>query len=71
MKVESIEIIGNSLKEYRKAHGLTQQDIADLAGVSRKAINELEQGKDTIQFKIVLKVLAVTDLELTLKGGAS
>jgi y4mF family transcriptional regulator len=71
MKVESIEIISNSLKEYRKARGLTQQDIADLAGVSRKAINELEQGKDTIQFKIVLKVLAVTDLELTLQGGAS
>lgn len=71
MKVESIEIISNSLKEYRKAKGLTQQDIADLAGVSRKAINELEQGKDTIQFKIVLKVLAVTDLELTLQGGAS
>lgn len=71
MIVESIEIISNSLKEYRKAKGLTQQDIADLAGVSRKAINELEQGKDTIQFKIVLKVLAVTDLELTLQGGAS
>lgn len=71
MEVKSIENIANSLKEYRKSNGLTQQDIADLAGVSRKAINELEQGKDTIQFKIVLKVLAVTDLRLTLEGGVN
>lgn len=69
MEVNTINLIGEKLKEYRKSKGFTQQDIADLSGVSRKVISELEQGKDTIQFNIVLKILSVTDLKLEITGG--
>lgn len=71
MDVKSIKLIGTELKNYRKINSLTQQDIADLSGVSRKVVGELEQGKDTIQFNIVLKILSVTDLKLQIFGGES
>ena len=32
------------LKEVRTAAGLTQADLADMAGVSRKTINTVENG---------------------------
>lgn len=34
--------LGNRLKEVRTARGLTQTDLAVLAGVSRKTINTVE-----------------------------
>ena len=34
----------NRLKELRAAQGLTQADLAVLAGVSRKTINTVENG---------------------------
>lgn len=34
--------LGNRLKEVRTAQGLTQTDLAELVGVSRKTINTVE-----------------------------
>ncbi|WP_292024566.1 MULTISPECIES: helix-turn-helix transcriptional regulator [unclassified Brevundimonas] len=36
--------LGSRLKDVRTAAGLTQQGLADLAGVSRKTINTVENG---------------------------
>ena len=36
--------LGSCLKERRTAAGLTQQGLADKAGVSRKTINTVENG---------------------------
>ena len=36
--------LGSRLKELRNAAGLTQQGLADKAGVSRKTINTVENG---------------------------
>lgn len=36
--------LGNRLKEVRAARNLTQADLAELAGVSRKTINTVENG---------------------------
>lgn len=35
---------GNRLRELRKAAGLTQQELADVTGVSQAAISQLENG---------------------------
>ena len=34
----------NNLEELRKSAGLTQQDLSESAGVSRKSINAIENG---------------------------
>ena len=36
--------LGNTLKEARAAHGLTQAELAMRVGVSRKTINTVENG---------------------------
>lgn len=35
----------NIIKELRKEKGLTQQDLAELAEVSRQTVNSLETGR--------------------------
>ncbi len=38
------QTLGNSLKEARTAAGLTQAELAEMVGVSRKTINTVENG---------------------------
>ena len=55
--IATTEILGQTIRYYRKRQSLTQASLALLAGVGRRFIVELEQGKDTIQFAKVLQVL--------------
>lgn len=52
------------IKEKRKALGLTQQDLADKAGVGLRFLRELEQGKATLRLDKVNQVLALFGHEL-------
>lgn len=40
--------LGSLLKTARKAQGLTQQDLADLSGVSASVLYKLEQGRTDV-----------------------
>ncbi len=35
----------NSLREHRVRHGLTQEQLATLVGVTRKSVNAVETGR--------------------------
>ncbi|MFC0804525.1 MULTISPECIES: helix-turn-helix transcriptional regulator [Sinorhizobium] len=48
--------LGRIVREAREARNLSQQDFADLAGVGRRFLSELENGKATLEFQKVLKV---------------
>ncbi|MBI4604465.1 MAG: helix-turn-helix transcriptional regulator, partial [Planctomycetes bacterium] len=43
----------------RKANRMTQADLAELAGVGRRLVVELEKGKPTLRMDAVIAVLAV------------
>lgn len=47
------------VKKRRRLLGLTQQDLADRAGVGLRFIRDLEQGKATLQLDKVNQVLAL------------
>ena len=51
----------NRLKEFRSARGLTQAAMADLAGVSRKTINTVENGVFVPSVLLALKLAQVLD----------
>ena len=51
--------IGDFVRERRKAGGLSQQELGELAGVGTRFISELERGKPTVRLDAVSKVLAV------------
>jgi putative transcriptional regulator len=39
------EVVSNRVKEFREERGLTQQDLASRAGVSRQSIISIERGR--------------------------
>ena len=50
--------LANSLKAARAEAGLTQAELADLAGVSRKTINTVENGVFVPSTLLALKLAA-------------
>ncbi len=56
--------LGFALRERRKDLGLTQLELADLAGVSSRFIHDLENGKPTVQLDRVIAVATTLGLEL-------
>jgi y4mF family transcriptional regulator len=52
------------VKQRRKQLGLTQQDLAERAGVGLRFIRDLEQGKETLRMDKVNAVLALFGHEL-------
>ena len=50
------EKVENSLKEYRKQKGLTQEELAKILGVSRQTIISIERGKYIPSLPLALKM---------------
>ncbi|WP_434699769.1 helix-turn-helix transcriptional regulator [Trueperella pyogenes] len=53
------------LKSARKSYGLTQQEVADLAGVSDRTVRALEQGSQSPSLKALFAVAGVLGVEIT------
>ena len=49
--------IGGHVLAWRKLRGLTQNQLADRAGVDRKSLMRVERGDGGVSFEIVLRVL--------------
>lgn len=52
------------VKNRRKLLGLTQEELAEKAGVGLRFIRDLEQGKETLRLDKVNQVLALFGHEL-------
>ncbi|MGL4489477.1 MAG: helix-turn-helix transcriptional regulator [Rhizobiaceae bacterium] len=65
-RIHSISDIGMAVRNARKARNLTQQDFADLAGVGRRFLSELESGKPTLEIGKVLTVAKAAGIQLML-----
>ena len=48
--------IVNRIKEYRRKHGITQEELAERVGVSRQSIISIEQGRYTPSLMLALKM---------------
>jgi HTH-type transcriptional regulator/antitoxin HipB len=57
--------LGRLVRQIRKEQGLTQLDVAGLAGLSNRFVIDLERGKETLQIKKVLDVLSLLGVELS------
>jgi HTH-type transcriptional regulator/antitoxin HipB len=68
-KMTSINDFGEALRSYRKEQGITQDELAKMANLSRKVIIDLEKGKSTVQFNVLEKILKVTNLSLWIEGA--
>ena len=50
---------------HRKESGLTRNQLADLAGVGKTVIYDIEKGKETIRFLTLQKVLKALNIKIT------
>ncbi|MDF2051856.1 MULTISPECIES: helix-turn-helix transcriptional regulator [unclassified Arthrobacter] len=57
-------ILAAEVRSRRTSLGLTQRDLADMAGVSERFVRFVEQGKPSIQLDSLLAVLNTLGLEL-------
>ena len=50
---------------HRKKSGLTRNQLADLAGVGKTVIYDIEKGKETIRFSTLQRVLKALNIKIT------
>ena len=61
--------IGKAVIFHRKKSKLTQKQLADLAGVGKTVVFDIEKGKETVQINSILKVLSVLNIKLKMKSS--
>jgi len=62
---ETLSII---IKKHRKAAGLSQVQLAELAGVGKTVVFDLEKGKETVQLNTLLKIFKVLNIKVQLQS---
>ncbi|HVA08972.1 MAG TPA: helix-turn-helix domain-containing protein [Acidimicrobiales bacterium] len=58
--------LGAAIRHYRKQAGLSQAQLAELAGLNRTYLSNLESGKETEQVRRILRVLHQLGVRMTL-----
>ena len=56
--------LARSLRDARRAKGLTQKQLADLSGVAQPTISNIERAASRPSFDTVLRLLGCLELEL-------
>lgn len=59
---------GDIIRQHRKFAGLSQAELAKVAGVGKTLIFDIEHGKDTVQLATLRKVLMVLNIQLELSS---
>lgn len=59
--------VGPAIRKFREDAGLTQAELADMAGLNRTYLSDLEQGKETEQLRRILRILKLLGVRATLQ----
>jgi y4mF family transcriptional regulator len=62
-----MEELGKHFKERRNQLGITQLDLADLAGISANTLYKIERGQANPTIKVLFKLADVLGMELKLE----
>lgn len=63
--------LGAVVRSRRRALRLTQEDLADIAGVGLRLVHEVEHDKDTVRLNNLVRLLRALGLHLELAPGAA
>ncbi len=58
--------LGNYIRTLRKKSGLTQIQLAEMVGVGKSVIYDLEKGKETVQLSTLVKILSGLNIKVKL-----
>lgn len=60
------KILATIVREHRKIAGLSQLQLAELAGVGKTVVFDVEKGKETIQLDTLRKILVALNIKIQL-----
>ena len=52
------------IKQHRRMSGLSQAELATMAGVGKTVVFDVEHGKKSIRFDTLMKILTVLNISL-------
>ena len=58
--------LGEIVLFHRKQSGLSRNQLADLAGVGKTVIFDIEKGKETVKLRTLRKILKVLNIKIQL-----
>ena len=62
------KILATIIRQHRKADGLSQLQLAEMAGVGKTVVFDIEKGKETIRLDTLRKILQVLNVKVTLSS---
>ena len=62
--MKNIQYIGDIVKYHRKKAGLSQKALADIAGIGKTVVFDIEKGKETVQFKSIESVFKALNINI-------
>ena len=68
ISITAVADLGPRIRKRRKALGFSQQQLADLSGVGRRFVSELEAGKSTLEFDRVLLCCRALGFDVLIKA---
>jgi HTH-type transcriptional regulator/antitoxin HipB len=60
------QILAKIIKKHRKTAGLSQLGLAEMAGVGKTVVFDIEKGKETIQLNTLRKIFTVLNIKVKL-----
>ena len=61
-KSRELEKLGRRVKQFRKARGINQADLATRAGIGRTTLSRLENGKQFPRFQTLMSIAGALDI---------
>lgn len=62
------KVLANIIRKHRKAAGLSQLQLAEMAGVGKTVVFDVEKGKETVQINTLRKILHVLNIKVQLSS---
>lgn len=62
------EVLARTIREHRKAAGLTQRQLAEIAGVGKTVVFDIEKAKESVQMDTLRKILKVLNIKVILQS---
>ena len=62
----NVKEVGRVIRFHRKKAGLSQQELAKVAGLGKTVIFDIEHSKTSIRFDTLFKVLEVLNIRIVL-----
>jgi HTH-type transcriptional regulator / antitoxin HipB len=60
-----MDSIKEIVKKHRRMSGLSQAELAKLAGVGKTVVFDLEHGKQSVRYDTLMKILSVLNITIS------